>query len=200
LVGVVLAQQTEVFLSTRNGYGLWFKRDDVPEVGLKTSGVKGINLKEDEVVAISNFDMTEDNYVVAIFDKGTAKRVKLSEFDRQVRARRGLMIIKEVKKNPYQVVKTFVVKTKTNIGIKHTDIDLLKTSEIPIMDRYSTGSAVTKQKIIDAFVVASIMRRTDASTEEKQEEVLEEKSSHVNVSLKEIDERLMTIDDFLKGE
>ncbi len=193
MVQACLCDQPEIFLSTKKGYGLWFDREEVPVVGLKTSGVKAMNLKEDEIVSASCFQMKEDSYVVVIFDKGTGKRIRLSEFDKQTRARRGLMIVKEVKTNPYHVVRSFVLPSKVHVGIKHEDIQMLKITELPIMDRYSTGSTISRGEIIDAFEVKNLQKME----EEKEEIEILEEIPKKEISLKEIDERLMTIDDFL---
>lgn len=199
LVDAFYVDQKEVFLSTQGGYGLWFGESDVPIVGLKASGVKAMNLKGDIIVSASNFDL-KDEYITVVFDKGTAKRVRITDFDKQSRARRGLMIVKEVKTNPYHVIKTFILKNKEHFGIKTEDIDVLKPTELPIMDRYSTGSTISKREIMDAFKVQELLKKEDFETIKKESEeieVLEEDTPAKEVSLKEIDERLMTIDDFL---
>ena len=121
---------------------------------------------------------------------------------------------------------------------KTPDINILKVSEISIMDRYSTGSTISKHDIIDAFKIVELVDKNslntndnnnDTPSEEEKEEIKpikiedsnditeqilyeakpeeekvevkkEEKSKKKEtnkVSLKEIDDRLMTIDDFL---
>jgi len=197
MIDACLAAKKEIFLSTKKGYGLWFEKNEVPVVGLRTSGVKAINLKEDEIVSMSNFTHREDTFVTVILDKGTAKRIRIAEFDKQSRARRGLMIVKEVKTNPYHIIKTFVGEGRIMVGIKHDDIETLKNTEFPIMDRYSTGSQITKRKIQTAFLVPNL-ENIENKNEVKDEEIeILEEPEKKTVSLKEIDERLMTIDDFL---
>ena len=49
----VTTGQQELFIATKNGYGLWFDEEEVSVVGPRAAGVKGINLKEgDEVVSV----------------------------------------------------------------------------------------------------------------------------------------------------
>ena len=197
LIGVHLLTKNEVFLTTSGGYGLWFDKEDVPVVGLRTSGVKAINLKDDEVVSSENFSLT-DEYITVVLDKGTAKRVRIKDFDKQTRARRGLMIIKEVKTNPYHVIKSFVLNNKEHFGIINGDINIIKLTELPIMDRYSTGSSISKHEIIDAFKYQELTKKEDFENNNSSEEIeVLEEVKEKRVSLKEIDERLMTIDDFL---
>ena len=182
----------DVFIATEKGYGLWFDMNEVPIVGLKTGGVKAINLKDDTVSSVSNFDSEKIEYISLITDKSTGKRMKLSEFDKSTRARRGLMILKEVKTNPYHVLKTFVIDQKHYIGLLASDITYMKLTELPILDRYSTGSSIAKKPILSAFVKEEVKNvQQEQSTEIKPERVQKQ------ISLKEIDDQLMSIDDFL---
>ncbi|WP_305886517.1 DNA gyrase C-terminal beta-propeller domain-containing protein, partial [Pseudomonas sp. 2995-1] len=48
---------TDVFVATRNGYGLWYSEEEVSVTGQRTAGVKSINLKEDDYV-VSSFAFT----------------------------------------------------------------------------------------------------------------------------------------------
>ena len=190
LISAFVSQYNNIFVATRQGFGLWFDIMDIPVVGLKTSGVKSINLKDDKVVSVSNFG--ELDYISIIMNKGTGKRVKLSEFDKSTRARRGLMIVREVKANPYKIVKAFTVDSKNYIGIKTDEINEIKLTELSIMDRYSTGNNITKKKINDAYLVCNLVKKDEKNVSNIKENV--EKS---RISIKEIDERLFTIDDYI---
>lgn len=193
VVDAFIAKHNEIFIATNKSYGLWFDINDIPVVGIRTSGVKSINLKDDFVVSVSNFSENETEYVTVITDKATAKRVKLSEFEKTSRAKRGLLLLREVKTNPYRIVKVLTLPQKAFIGLKGEDIKVIKLTEIAIMDRYSTGSIISKDKIKDVFVSTTLTKKDDIVVE-SEIEVKEEKKK---VSLKEIDDRLMTIEDFI---
>ncbi len=205
-----------IFVATKKGYGLWFDVNEIPTVGLKASGVKSINLKDDIVVSVDNFDDTCE-YVSIITEKGTAKRVKLSEFDKSSRAKRGLMILREVKSNPYNVLKAFAVNTKHVIGLKGSSINYYKLTDLPIADRYSTGSQITKEKIYDAFINIEPQNKKelvdgiviDGFTEEVMKEVetvempkeqITREKTKEEINLREIDDKLLTIEDFLNSD
>lgn len=237
----------DIFVATSGNYGLWFDKSEIPVVGIKASGVKAIKLKDDVVVSSFNFNPDNQELFLLVTDKGTGKRVKIQEFEKSTRAHRGLLLLREVKTNPYHTVKVFITTSKEHIGIKTPDINLLKASEFPIMDRYSTGSTISKHTIYDSYKVAELLTKdnlesdstngnddtnidssdssisisdstniessiqeiSDASdiTEkilmDTKEEVIKEekkekpKNETSKVSLQEIDDRLMTIDDFL---
>ena len=196
------SDKKNLFLVTDSGYGLAFPAEEVPLVGVKAAGVKGMKLKDDYLVSANIFDFNQDEYITVITDKGTAKRVRLNEFELLSRARRGLQIVREVKTNPYKVLKTFVVDNKEFIGIKNGDIKTMKLTELPIADRYSTGSLISKHPLTDSFIVATLTKATKEEAvliKAEDVEILDEQPvpKKERVSLKEIDDRLMTIDDFL---
>lgn len=197
LVAVYPTLSKDLFIVTKHGYSLWFDCDEVPIVGLKTSGVKGINLKDDVVVSSMNFNAKTEEYVAVITDKGTGKRVRLTEFEKSSRARRGLLVLREVKTNPYLVLRAFITESKHRFGLKGTDVEFYKLTELPIADRYSTGSTITKSYLEDAFLEATLQKEATEVIQSEEETPKKEEEPKKKVSLKEIDERLMTIDDFL---
>ena len=202
VIDAFVEDKDTLFITTDSGYGLSFLTEEVPIVGVKAAGVKAMKLKDDHVVSINQFDPAKDEFISIITDKGTGKRVHLSEFELSTRSRRGLLVLREVKSNPYRVIKTFITDSKNYIGIKNGEISTLKLTELNILDRYSTGGQISKHDLVDSFMIAVLQRREDEEQEVLDVNVEEVKEKQVpkkeKVSLKEIDDRLMTIDDFLK--
>lgn len=188
VINVSINDYKEVFITTLNGMGLWYDIEEIPVSGVKSSGVKAINLKNDEVVSAYTFDSKEE-YLTVITDKSTGKRVKLNEFEKTTRGKRGILVIRDVKTNPYHVLKTFIV-SKANIGYKiKNDIDYIKLTELPIVDRYSSGTTITKGKISDAFLEATMIKKEKEEPKPKEEK---------KIDIEEIDKKIYTIDDFLE--
>ena len=177
----------EVFITTKNGYGLRYKTEEISVVGIKASGVKAINLKDDEVVSGNIFDNAD--YVTIITANGTGKRVKISEFELSTRARRGVLLVRDVKTNPYRILKTFINVKK--IGILTDTIKYMKVTELPIVDRYSTGTVINKKGIIDCFAEADLTKEINDDKKNDFEEEI------IDISLDDIDDKILTIDDFL---
>ena len=180
-----------VIITTSNGYSLIFDINEVPATGLKSAGVKSINLKDDYVT--NGIIFNENMEYLSIFtDKGTAKRIKISELEKSVRARRGTMIIREVKTNPHKIVKTLIINSKQLLGIKNNNgINIIKNTELPIMDRYSTGSNIAKN-IMDVFAIKNLENSNNLFATIKEDHTEKE------ISLEEVDNKILTIDDFLK--
>ena len=195
-----------VFLTTNTGYGLSFLTEEIPLVGVKAAGVKAMKLKDDYLVSINNFSYSTHEYISIITTKGTGKRVRLGEFELSTRTRRGIQVLREVKSNPYLVLKTFIEDSKNYIGIRNSDIINIKLTELPIADRYSTGSLISKHELNDAFSIVTLTRVAKEqeeislnNDEPKIIKVIEKDTLKKDkVSLQEIDDRLMTIEDFIK--
>lgn len=194
IINAFLVNYNDIFVSTYNGYGLWFDINEVPTSGIKSSGVKAINLKNDYLVGADLFDKNKE-YVTIFTSNRTAKRVKLEEFEKSTRARRGLLLLREVKTNPYKVIKTFIADSRGYFGIKRGEkIELIKNTEIPIADRYKTGSTIFKDDVDDIFIPKQLEEESII-----QQEVVEDNTYNKQhqVSLLEIDDRLKEIEEFL---
>ena len=216
VLSVIEENYDTVFITTNTGYGLSFKTEEIPLIGVKASGVKAMMLKDDHIASVNNFSYTTHEFISIITTKGTGKRVRLQEFELSSRTRRGIQVLREVKSNPYEVLATFIEDSKNYIGIRNEDIINLKLTELPIADRYSIGSQISKRELNDAFVIATLTRPEKTQTQVKistftdnrdpgeielldieEEEEPKKVAKKDKVSLKEIDDRLMTIDDFL---
>ena len=198
LISVCYEDKNNVFVATKNGYGLWYNTSEISVIGLKAAGVKSINLKNDEVVCGLLFDDSEE-FISILTDKGTGKRLKLTEFEKGSRANRGLLLMKEIKSNPSKIVKVYITNTKKEINIITINgIKKIKLNEMPIMDRYSNGSYVVKDRIEDVYINASIKSKEDieiSTTLNNNDNI--DTNNKAKTSLKEIDDRFMTIDDLL---
>ena len=143
VVNVSYDNKENIFIATKNGYGLWYKTNEVSPVGIKAAGVKSINLKNDIVVSGELFDNT--TYISIITDKGTAKRLKFEELEQGTRANRGTLLMKEIKSNPSKIINVYLLSGKENLGIVTDNyIKYIKINDIAIMDRLSNGSYIVK--------------------------------------------------------
>ena len=159
-----------VYIVTENGFALKFNKEEIPVVGLKTSGVKGIKLVSDNVV--SAFVTNENHEYITIFtDKNTAKRVKLEEIDYSKRSLKGDNILHSPKSKKYKITECYAGSSKTNYGLIREETETIKSSDISIMDKSSTGSTISKKDLTDVFKEARLKVVDDAqpSTPEHEE-------------------------------
>lgn len=91
----------DLLLVTYHGYALRFSSQDVPIQGLKSSGVKGINLKNEDKL-ISAFSVTSNSFFV-LTQRGALKRMAVDDIPQTSRANRGLLVLRELKAKPHRV-------------------------------------------------------------------------------------------------
>ncbi len=186
----------DIMISTSSCFSLWFDESEIPSSGIKSSGVKSMTLKNDEVVSMNIFDKTLE-YVTIFTDNKTAKRVKLEDFEKSTRARRGLLILREVKTNPYNIKNVFVTNTKAIFGLRFNDrIEKIKNTDLPILDRYKTGTTISKEKYLDVFEMQNLTTK-EKIEEDKEEVVRTVIKEPTQISLLEIDDELRKVDDIL---
>ncbi|MBB6447403.1 DNA topoisomerase IV subunit A [Bacillus benzoevorans] len=133
----------ELFLTTYQGYALWFKEAEVSCIGVRAAGVKGINLKEDDFVTGAKVKDTERHpSVVIATQRGSVKKMKLTEFEITSRAKRGVVILRELKNNPHFCI-GFVFADENQVILIETEkgkIESVNSSTLRYNDRYSNGS------------------------------------------------------------
>ena len=187
----------------KKGYGLWYNINEVNPVGLKAAGVKAINLRDDEVVSGILFNKETSEFITLLTNKGTAKRMRFTEIDMGTRGNRGLLFMKEIKSNPSRIVKAYVTNTKNNIMVISDNYTKeVKLTEIPIMDRYSNGSYIIKDKIKSSYLESTMLTKEDFQNleyvEDKKSEQVELNFDMLNKeSLKQIDDKMVIINNFL---
>lgn len=164
----------EVIFVTNNGLSLRFNTNEIPVVGSKASGVKGINLKDDYCIYAS--PINKEEYLNIYTNYKTIKRLKLSDITPISRAKKGNMLFKKAKTKDYKILFAYLTETKdVNLYKIDTDIHELKNSDIPIMDIASTGSQVKFN--YDLFALKKELVDLTKTTTEETKEVEEIKST-----------------------
>jgi topoisomerase IV subunit A len=134
---------SDLFLISSLGYALWFKEEEVNVVGARAAGVKGINLKDgDFVVGGKLLTANETKSIVMATQRGSVKRMKLTEFERATRAKRGVIVLRELKANPHRVVGFVLANDSDTIFIQSEKgaVESIVASTLRFNDRYSNGS------------------------------------------------------------
>ncbi|MBO1004593.1 DNA topoisomerase IV subunit A [Pseudogracilibacillus auburnensis] len=150
----------DVFLTTHLGYGLWFNESEISTVGQRAQGVIGIQLKgSDYVVSGYSFDKEINPNLIVVTQRGACKRMNIDAFEKSSRARRGSVMLRELKTKPHRIVGFFMQQKEENILLVTNQEKKIEMNPyaLPISDRYSNGSF-----IIDADLDEEVK---DAETE-----------------------------------
>ena len=170
--------EQEVILNTFNNYALKFSTEEIPVLGLKSRGVKAIKLDKDDYLVSSN-SIKDETYIVIGFNNGTLKRLKLEDIKEAKRTNKGIKIIRTIKTNKHNTIKSLVVSNKDKITLIDDVIKTIKVSDIAIKDLDQTGTSFVKEL-------------KDMYKETNQEE------QAVEVDFEQLDLKLKNIDNMLK--
>ncbi|NLP52825.1 DNA topoisomerase IV subunit A [Bacillus sp. RO1] len=159
----------DIFLATRSGYGLWFTEEEINVVGARAAGVKGINLKDNDfVVSGLVFEKESKAMLFIATHRGAVKKLKITEFDKATRAKRGLVMLREVKNNPHQIAAVDLVEPSSFIYVQTEKgmVEKLAAASYRNNDRYSNGSFVLDQQ--EAGDVVKMWVETEEEVESKE--------------------------------
>ena len=82
-----------VGIASKNGYFVYFSTNEIPSTGRTTIGLKGINLKEDEVCgAIIINDKVKE--IVSVTKNGFIKKTPITDFSKGSRGNKGIIVHK----------------------------------------------------------------------------------------------------------
>ncbi|ANF97375.1 DNA gyrase subunit A [Paenibacillus bovis] len=109
-------QARDLMLITRNGMSIRFRAEEVSPMGRVSTGVRGIQLMDNDEVAISLWvDGEEDGQLMVMTDLGYAKRTSMLQYQTQSRGGKGVSTFelkegKRVKPNGNRIIAAFVCK------------------------------------------------------------------------------------------
>lgn len=137
----------EVFIVTHCGFGLRYELSEIPVVGTVASGVKAINLRKEDFVAGAMVYSLEHKVVSAFLttQRGAVKRFNVLEISMLTRAKRGLMVLRELKAKPHRVVFMDGEISSTSeytIVAANGETKVIRPMDLTLVDRTSNGSAL----------------------------------------------------------
>ena len=171
IVAVAPIKLDDVLLISQNGYALRFNIEEVPVVGAKATGVKAMNLKEDDILQSAFICNTPSFYLLT--QRGSLKRVSIEEIPATSRAKRGLQVLRELKNKPHRVFLAGAVAEQDFVGdLFSTEVDgndqtLLVQSnkgtiyqsrlqDLNMSERTSNGSfisdTISDEEVFDAYL------------------------------------------------
>lgn len=133
-----------ILLVSKNGYALRYPVDEVSVNGARTTGVRSMDLRDDDEVV--NLALVNDSDTIAmITQRGGFKRLAMKEISVTSRARRGVLVLRELKRDPHRVVDFMTIPAGNPpleiMTSRERTHDVLPT-EHPLSGRYSNGSFV----------------------------------------------------------
>ena len=148
LAAVSLVKDEQLILVTKNGMAIRFDSKEVSPTSRATSGVKGINLADDDIIVAALPVRNQEDKLAIFAYGGMAKKIPLSELPIQKRAGKGLMCYKPTDSTGDVSAATLVEDADSVLILGDKSSICIEAAEIPLLTRPSVGNLVIKNSKI----------------------------------------------------
>lgn len=163
----ITSGNSRIIIGTAFGKSIQFHESDVRIMGRVTRGVKGITLKNgDIVVGMDSID--EEYFIVSITEKGYGKKTLPSKFSTQRRGGQGVKCIKTDERNGNQAAfkqvrddQDIVIITEKGMVIR------IHAENVPVVGRNTKGVRIIRLKEDDKVVGTALAPRDDSEEQEQ---------------------------------
>jgi len=161
---------SEVLLVSKNGMCIRFREQDVRSTGRSSMGVIGMNLVDDEVVAMQL--VSQGKYMLFVSENGLGKLTEIEEFTNQYRGGKGVKCYKIMEKSGC-LVGAKALDEDREIMLITTEGILIRmpVNGISVLGRNTTGVKLINLDANKDIKVASIAKVRDTATETEINEV-----------------------------
>ncbi|MDF2566262.1 MAG: gyrase subunit [Massilibacillus sp.] len=164
LIGVKLTNgEQHIIMGTRSGMAITFSEKDVRSMGRTAHGVRGIRLKEDDLV-IGMETLTRDAEVLTVTEEGFGKRTFTTEYRLQTRGGKGIINMKVTDKTG-QVIGIKVVKPGQELILISTEgiVIRIDIDDISVISRNTQGVTLMKTAKNDKVAsLAAVEKKSDS--------------------------------------
>jgi DNA gyrase subunit A len=162
-----------IVLATRDGQGIQFKEEEVRSMGRQAAGVRGIRLREDDIVVGMEVISDESHDLLFATSKGYGKRVAVVDFRVAHRGGVGVRTIPVDKRNG-EVIALELVSEDSHILLIDTNGKMMRLSpqEIRTMRRHAKG--VRLIKLDKGQILSTVVAFDDDGEEEVEAEATPE--------------------------
>ncbi|HWT03544.1 MAG TPA: DNA gyrase subunit A [Pyrinomonadaceae bacterium] len=171
LLDVVLTDGTKrIFIATHNGLAIRFNEEQVRPMGRATRGVRGIDLRKDDiVVALCAVSSNDSERMLSVSEQGFGKQTKITDYRFQSRGGKGVINMKTTDKTG-KVVAVFPVEDESEIMIitQQGKLIRIEADSIRKTGRSASGVRLIKTDGGDKVTSASLVDPSseDAGVEE----------------------------------
>ena len=175
LVSVDISDGTKGIITvTKAGYGTLYSEDEISVLGVKAGGVKGINMRDDEVAFMCVFDPSVVSSLLLILNPAHFKRIHISDIPACHRATKGTLLFKSLKTKPTKIFTGFISNPQDEFIVKSGTETMKIVSKDISFGALSTKANTLKQCPFD-FIDDVHLTRSMIIEEHVQKKVEENK-------------------------
>ena len=185
LDAVMTNGQSEILLAGRHGRCCRFDENDARALGRTASGVRGINIDDDdEVIGMIAYDPTADDAqahsLLVVSENGYGKRTDFDEYRKTGRGGKGVKTLNITEKTGELVAMKNVTDENDLMIINRSGITIrMAVSDIKVAGRATQGVKLINIKDGDSIAAISAVNKTeDEPTEQPSEQVVEQNQTN----------------------
>jgi len=183
----------DIIIGDSNGKAIRFQETDVRSMGRTASGVKGIELNDNESVIGVTSVTDEYNQILAITKKGYGKRTEVDEYRCQIRGGKGVKTINVTDKNG-ELAKLISVTEGEDLLVVSDKGIIIRTpiNQISILKRATQGVKIIN--LLEDHVVSTVALIDSEPEEVEFDETIKEEiplmpvDSHLPIDDEEIED------------
>jgi DNA gyrase subunit A len=147
----------DLFEVTRNGMTIRFNEQDVRAMGRDAAGVRGIRLRQGDIVVSCDVADDDETDILIVTDAGYGKRTKLERFNRQARGGQGVRGIRLTSVRG-TVVGAFMIGLDEEILLVSSGGIVIRTAAREIASQGRDATGVRVMNLEDGQTVAAVTR------------------------------------------
>ena len=125
----------QIVLASKDGFACRFNVDQLPSTGVRSKGVKAMNLSASDALVSGTAVNPQDSAVVIMSTDGGIKRTYLQEIPEGNRPLKGVMICRKLKKNPSQIAFVRHIQASDELIFTDPDIKKIRAVDIPLKQK-----------------------------------------------------------------
>ncbi|MFI3283792.1 MAG: DNA topoisomerase IV subunit A [Erysipelotrichaceae bacterium] len=136
----VVYPNQDIVLTTQDGYTSRYNESILSNLGVKSQGVKAMNLSKQDFLA-SAIPLANNETYVALFDNGKMKRMKNDELSLTSRPVKGERMVKRFKSNNPLIIETMNVTIYNHLTFFDETSKMVQAKDIPLMSKDASFSS-----------------------------------------------------------
>lgn len=188
----------DIIIVSEGGNAIKFNETDVRPMGRTASGVKSMNLRDDDIAVCMDIASDEEDLLV-ISENGFGKRTPLTEYKRQNRGGVGLITYK-ISEKTGKVVGATVCKADDELMLINTSGVAIRinVSGISVTSRSTMG--VTLMRTTEDEKIVAVAKIGSTGDEDKEKQLTLEESVDSEVAVEEKDSGIERLLEMSEGE
>lgn len=148
IANVVFMNEEDVFIVTKKGMSIRFSTKDIKSIGRDTSGIKSINLYDNDEVLVGLPIVSEKENIAVFVSNGIGKKCSLFDFSVQGRGGRGILI-SNLKDSDCVLTGAVMINDEDSLLLSgRSNTICIGAEEIPLLSRCGNGNLMMKGDII----------------------------------------------------